>query len=217
MRAEETVDKALGKSRLEALSDGVFAIAMTLLVLEIRMPDVSKAISPDEIREVMHGLRGLGPVFFSFVLTFVLAGSFWFQHHVTFQNTRYLTRGLVAINILFLMFVSLLPFSTGTLGRLGLGHPIALAVYFGNQLALSLALNLHWRYARTHGLLVSPLIDPQARFMIASQPFCLLMALLAVAVFPPAGYWVFAIMIAIVRRVARRRFKALPADAPAPL
>jgi uncharacterized membrane protein len=207
-------EKTFGKGRLEALSDGVFAIAMTLLVLDIRMPETSKGAS---IPELLHALKTLGPAFFSFVMTFVLSGSFWFLHHVTFHNTKYVTRGLVAINILFLMFVSLLPFSTGMLGRLGPAHPFGVMLYFANQLALSLVLNLHWRYARNHGLLEEPAVYPRARFVIAVQPVCFVAAMATALVSPQASYWVIFIVMVVARRVANRRFKATPADAPAPL
>jgi uncharacterized membrane protein len=127
------------------------------------------------------------------------------------------TRGVAAINVWFLMFVSLLPFSTGLLGRLGLGHPIALAVYFGNQLALGLVLNLHWGYARRHALLVTPTSDPRMRLMIAVQPVCCMLALATIAFAPPLSYYAFLFGMLGGRLIARRRFKALPADAPAQL
>ena len=206
-------DKLWGKARLEALSDGVFAIVMTLIVLDIRLPE-KRPHAPTS--DDLYALAALGPVFFSFVMTFMLTGSFWFLHHVTFHNTKYVTRGLCAINVLFLMFVSLLPFSTGLLGRIGPGHPVAQIVYFSNQLALGLVLNLHWAYARSHGLLVDPIEDPRSRMAIAIQPLACVLALATVA-FPPVSYYAFLFGMLGGRVVARRRFKALPADAPAPL
>jgi len=206
-------EKALGKARLEALSDGVFAIAMTLLVLDIKLPEITSR----EPARLFQAFRTLGPAFLSFALTFVLAGAFWYLHHVTFHNTRYITRGLAMINVIFLMFVSLLPFSTSVLPRLGLGNSIGQAVYFANQLALAVVLNVIWWFAGKHKLLVTPIADPQARFMIGLQPFCYAGAIGMAFVYPPASYWVFFLGMVAGRRVAQRRFAALPVDAPAPL
>ena len=213
MRADENGDRALGKARLEALSDGVFAIAMTLLVLDLRMPELPHTASSMDILRAFVALRA---TFLAFVITFLLAGSFWYLHHVTFHNIRYITRGVAAINVLFLMFVSLLPFSTGLLGRFGLGSPAAQAVYFSNQLALGLVLNLQWVVARRLGLLILPIGDPRARLMIAVQPLCCVAALATVA-YPPVSYWAFLFGMLGGRLIARRRFKPMPADAAAPL
>ena len=214
MTAPTAAEKALGKARLEALSDGVFAIAMTLLVLDIKIPELPHH-SPNG--EVLHALAALGPVLVSFTLTFVLTGSFWYMHHVTFHNTKYVTRGVCAINIVFLMFVSLLPFSTGLLGHLGLQHPIALAVYFGNQLALGLVLNLHWIFGRRHRLIESPVSDPRTRVLIAAHPLGCILSLATIALSPMLSYYSLVLTLMGARVYARRRFKPLPANAPAPL
>ncbi len=134
----------LSKSRLEALSDGVFAIAMTLLVLELKVPDVMHQHSNHDMVEQLLQLR---PAFFAYVVTFLISGAFWFLHHVTFHFIRHTDRVLCWINIVFLMFVSLLPFSVGLLSHLRV-HPISQFVYFGNQFAIGLLLSVHWWYAK---------------------------------------------------------------------
>ena len=186
---------------------------MTLLVLDIRLPDTTS----HEPAGILRAFRTLGPALFSFALTFVLAGSFWYLHHATFHNARYITRGLAMINVIFLMFVSLLPFSTSLLPRLGLGNSVGQAVYFANQLALSVILNVIWWFAGKHKLLVTPIADPLARFMIGLQPFWYAAAIVMAFVYPPVSYWVFFLGMMAGRRIAQRRFPALPADAPAPL
>jgi len=203
------IDRTLSKTRLEALSDGVFAIAMTLLVLELKIPELDRHAP---LREVMHALVSLAPAVLSFVITFVLSGAFWYMHHVTLHSTKHVTRPIASINILFLMFVSLLPFSTGLLGRLSPNHPAGLAVYFANQLALGLALNLHWWYAGRRGML-APAADPAARFMIRIQPVACVAALATLAVAPLASYYSFLIIMLVGRRIAARR--ATAADRPA--
>jgi len=203
-----------GKMRIEALSDGVFAIALTLLVLDIRIPDLPRSTPP---RDLLHAMTAIGPSVVSFVITFVLGGTFWYMHHATFHAVKAVTRGIAMINLLFLMFVSVLPFSTGLIGKLGPNNPVALAIYFTNQLALGLALNLLWLYARRHRHIAWPLVDRPVRFMIGVQPLACLAALGTIAVDPRASYYTFFVAMLAARALARRRFKAPPVDAPAPL
>jgi uncharacterized membrane protein len=153
---------------------------------------------------VAHALVPLGPMILSFVITFMLSGAFWYMHHVTVHSTKHVTRPIASINILFLMFVSLLPFSTGLLGRLGPNHPAGLAVYFVNQLALGLVLNLHWRYAGRRGLLL-PAADPISRFMIAIQPLACVAALAVLPFAPIASYYAFLLVTIAGRRIGTRQ------------
>lgn len=139
----------LSKGRVEALTDGIFAIVMTLLVLELKVPDLPHTAGQGEILAKMKELR---PFFFSFAITFVLSGSFWFFHHVLFHFVRQVTRPLVWLNIVFLMFVSLLPFSTNFMGHF-MRQSIAVMFYFGNQFILALLLKAQWIYAERQGLM----------------------------------------------------------------
>ncbi len=135
--------------RVEALSDGVFAIVMTLLVLELRVPALPREASSAEI---WHGVRELGPIFFSYFVTFALAGTFWYWHHQAFDEITHLNGLLFALNLAFLSFVSLLPFSTAMLGAFKLRQPVSLGCYFGNLLALAILLSVLWTYAARAGL-----------------------------------------------------------------
>jgi uncharacterized membrane protein len=139
----------LGKSRIEALSDGVFAIAMTLLVLKLEVPEVMHHSSNEQM---LQQLFALGPAFATYVVTFLIAGGFWFLHHLTFHYLRHVDGVLVWINLLFLMFVALLPFSAGLMSHL-LIHPVSQLFYIGNQLAIAVLLNVHWLYGKSKGLL----------------------------------------------------------------
>src|SRR5690242_11054474 len=99
--------------RVEALADGVFAIVMTLLVLELKVPALPRDASA---AEVWRGVVELGPIFFSYFVTFTLAGTFWFWHHRAFDEIAHVDGPLFALNLAFLSFVSLLPFSTAMFG-----------------------------------------------------------------------------------------------------
>jgi uncharacterized membrane protein len=159
------VDRAVwSTARTETLSDGVFAIVMTLLVLELKVPELPRDAPA---AEVWRGFRELGPIFFSYFTTFTLAGVFWFWHHRAFHELTRIDGPLFALNLAFLSFVSLLPFSTAMLGAFRLRQPVSLACYFGNLLALALTLMAFWLYARRAGAL-KPARDPalRRRFML---------------------------------------------------
>lgn len=146
-------------NRVEALSDGVFAIVMTLLVLELKVPALPREAPAAEI---WHGVRELGPIFFSYFVTFALAGTFWYWHHQAFDEIEHVDGLLFALNLAFLSFVSLLPFSTAMLGAFRLHQPVSLGCYFGNLLAMAIFLIAFWTYAMRAGL-VAKTSDPRSR------------------------------------------------------
>jgi uncharacterized membrane protein len=93
--------------RLEAFSDGVLAIIITIMVLELKVPhDASLA-----------ALSALWPVFFSYVLSFIYIGIYWNNHHHMIHVTRRVTGGILWANLHLLFWLSLLPFSTGWMGE----------------------------------------------------------------------------------------------------
>lgn len=193
------------KARLEALSDGVFAIAMTLLVLEIKVPELPKTAASAEI---LHALREHGVIVFSFVLTFLLSGQFWLSHHIAFHYTKHVDRTLTLLNILFLMFVSLLPFTTALLGAFTLRQPLTLSLYFAHQLILGLLLNAHWWYARRQRLITADPRDATAtRFTLqmTGQPIACLVTLAVIATGQTNGFLVFVFAQLAVAALARRR------------
>ena len=98
------------KNRLESFSDGVFAIVITLLVLELRLPDVAYGA----LRE---NLVALLPSIGAYVLSFLLVGMYWVFHHYAFTLLESVDGVLLWLNILFLLFISFMPFPTMMLGR----------------------------------------------------------------------------------------------------
>jgi len=111
------------KSRIAALVDGIFAVAMTLLVLDLKLPEGVK-LSNDA--EVWRQLVELNNHFSNYVLSFIVLGVFWIAHHSLFHFVRRVNRGLLWFNLLFLLFITLLPFSTNLLsGHSSLHIPVA--------------------------------------------------------------------------------------------
>ena len=150
MKAEP--DFVLATNRVETLADGVFAIVMTLLILEIRVPVV-----PREAGSAVLGnaLLTLWPKFLCYLISFVTLGVYWVAHHLHFHSIRRADRVLFWINILFLMTVGLIPFSTALLGE-HYRSPLAVSLYGIHMIAVSLVLQLHWSYATGRRRLVSP-------------------------------------------------------------
>jgi uncharacterized membrane protein len=132
----------IGKNRIEALSDGIFAIVMTLLILELHVPNLPPT-APNV--EVAPALLALWPKFVSYLVAFVSLGVFWVVHHIMYHVVRRADRTLLWLNIAFFMFVSLLPFSTGVLNA----FPRALIApfLFGANLAVvGWLLFFQWSY-----------------------------------------------------------------------
>jgi len=125
-----------------------------------------------------------------------------------------LPRTILAINLVFLMIVSLLPFSTALLGSFTLKQPVSLAFYFGNQLALGLTLNAHWRYAVARGYVEnmrSPVVERFSAGLFI-HPIACTASLLVLFVEPTQAFNAFrfvqAFGVVIARLIRRRRKKA---------
>ncbi len=146
----------LGKSRIEALSDGVFSIAMTLLVLELKLPDLPAGAPEHALRQA---LIALAPKFLVWVTSFLMAGIFWVGHHNQFHFIHRSDRPLLWLNLFFLMTISFLPFSTAVIGT----HPqstTGVILYGLNLIASGSFLLAHWKYATRGHRLVDHQIDP---------------------------------------------------------
>ena len=133
----------IGKNRIEALSDGIFAIVMTLLILELHVPNLAPTAANVE---VAPALLALWPKFVSYLVAFVSLGVFWVGHHIMYHAVRRADRTLLWLNIAFFMLVSLLPFSTSVLNA----FPRALIAPFLFGANLSLVgwfLFFQWAYA----------------------------------------------------------------------
>jgi len=100
-------------SRLEAVSDGVFAIAITLLIIEIKVP------SHDDLKDqsLMHYIWLQWPKYFAYVLSFVMIGIYWANHHYLFKLFKRTNHVFNLLNVFFLMTIAFLPYPTGILGE----------------------------------------------------------------------------------------------------
>ena len=105
-----------GIERITAFSDGIFAVAITLLVLSISVPDLGS--SPTDAN-LQARLNDAVPAIVGFVISFAVVGVFWVSHHRLFQIAREIDRPSLYVNLLFLMTICFVPFPTGVLARYG--------------------------------------------------------------------------------------------------
>ncbi len=175
--------EGLSKNRIEALSDAIFAFAMTLLVLDVKIPKLPEAAV--QAGQLLPTLLALWPKFLSYVMSFVVLGVYWVAHHGYAHFLKRTDRWMLWLNLLFLMFIVLVPFSTDLLGD----YPkerVAVMIYGANFVALGLAFYLQWRYATTGHRLVGRDLEPEVirrgrrRMLGAAAVYCCA-ALLALA------------------------------------
>jgi uncharacterized membrane protein len=124
MNEDDERGDGVGLSRMLALSDGIFAIAMTLLAFQIQPPDLQGPA-------VHHLARALGMLsnrYYVFVLSFCVIGILWLAHHRIFSHVGRADSALMTLNIVFLMAVAALPFPSAVLGRYG-SEPAAVVLY----------------------------------------------------------------------------------------
>jgi uncharacterized membrane protein len=125
----------MNKSRLEAISDGIFAIVMTILVIEIKVPELKDKVTDAAI---WHQLEDIFPLVLAFFISFAITTSYWITHHFLITLlAKNVSRTLQYLNQLFLFFVSLILFSTHLLGRYH-DSPLAVSVYSLNMVIVSL-------------------------------------------------------------------------------
>jgi uncharacterized membrane protein len=131
-------------SRLEAFSDGVFAVAITLLVLDLNVPGGEN---------LWHQLREEWPQFASFFVSFWVIGIIWVNHHGLLDHLKRTDRPVLYLNLLVLMTVVFIPFSTALMAehlKSGADEEVAALVYALAFLAMGIAFNLFWAYILKH-------------------------------------------------------------------
>lgn len=113
MNDKQTVDQSPSTNRIEAFSDGVFSIVITLLVFNLETPQIG---NKEDWRELVAALYGIAPKFLGFAMSFFFVAVFWVSHHQFFHTLNFSKRGLLWLNNLFLFFVTFITFPTAILG-----------------------------------------------------------------------------------------------------
>lgn len=151
----------MSKHRLEAFSDGVFAVAITILALDLRVPSNSDLAAH-------HGMWGAllfnWPTYAAYGTSFFVIGIIWISHNGVFRNIGSLDRALLFLNLLLLMFVVAVPFATALVAEyLNKGHAgnVAVAVYSGIMLGHAATWSVLWWWAADHPALLAEHVDPE--------------------------------------------------------
>jgi uncharacterized membrane protein len=179
-------------SRVLALSDGVFAIIITLLVLDIHLPQLTKGQS------LGAALREIRPSLVAFVISFVVAGMYWVGHRDLFGLIRRTDRGLVWLNILYLLPLCLLPFGASLLGRFD-REPVALRIYGLVLVAIAGMRLVVWWYVTSRPQLLWQRLDDRKR-----------RAGLALALFPGLAYLLAILLARLAPGVSLGIYAGLP-------
>lgn len=185
MASEETQASVNETARLEAFSDGVFAIAITLLILQIRVPQ-----NPPSGGSLAHALVVLWPSYAAYAISFITIGIMWINHHRLFTLIVKPDHRLLVLNTLLLLMVSFIPFPTAVLAEhLGnAGGRTAAQFYSGTFVFIAATFNVLWRHASVGWRLLDENSD---RRLIAAQtrqyrfgPLLYVVAFLAAFVHP---------------------------------
>ena len=137
-----TTPVRISKGRFEAFSDGVFAIAITLLVLEFRPPELANPSNAT----MAHALLALWPIYLVYAASFIAIGIMWFNHYALFHQMRHVSYSALVANLALLMSVAFIPYPTLLLGRYGL-MPTAVAYYGLTFFVNALCWNVLWYVA----------------------------------------------------------------------
>ncbi len=130
-------------SRIETLVDGIFAIAMTLLILSLAVPEVSRPLTDTVINNVLSSLY---PKFYVFVLSFILLALFWTMHHRAFHYIKKADNIFLWLNIIWLLFIVMVPFTQTLIGEYGRFFTPNL-IYNLNMMGIAIFISLIWFYS----------------------------------------------------------------------
>ena len=208
------IKKEFQLERLILFSDAVFAIAITLLVIEIKIPELHSQISD---KALLNSLAQLIPKFVGFLISFIFIGLYWTIHHRMFGFVTAYNRRLIILNLVFLFFIVLMPFSTsfyseyaGNIVRDQVKVP--LTFYVLNFCGVGFVNYFLWRYiSNPKHKLTSPPIDPVvlklAKVRALTVPLVFL-SMLPVAYFTNVSYAVYMpMLIPVIYRLFKRNIE----------
>jgi uncharacterized membrane protein len=183
----------MNKNRVEALSDGVFAIVITLLILDIKVPDVGYS-------ELSASLAAVLPRIFAYIISFGVIGVYWLAHHQSLQLIGKLNGFMIWLNLAYLLAVSFMPFPTALLGRYPL-QPIPIVIYGLNLIAANAIGLLLTLYLRAHPELQSGYVHRgrhKTFFMYVFVNSSYLLAMLIGFFEPLVSYGLFVVVLLVV-------------------
>jgi len=184
------------KHRLEALSDGVFAIVMTLLILDIKVPlDVAPGALGAALAQDSH-------TWVSFGVTFLISSIFWNLQRKVFELVDEMTSESLALTFVFLGLVTVLPFSTSLWGHY-IRERLAFVLYFDNQLAIAIVLTAKLEISRLRGHLQHGSEAGVLRLRLYMMCAVMASAAIGALVLPMNRVWVAPLILGVTARIVR--------------
>ena len=201
-----------GTGRMEAFSDGVFAIAITLLILEISVPETA-------FEDLWNGIAHQWPSYLAYVTSFLTIGGIWADHHGIFRRLAYANQRLMLLNLVLLMAVSFLPFPTKLMAEAihdeGAART-AVIFYGGTLLVISLLLSALWGSVTLDRRVLQPEVGDEEikAIAVATAPSIgLYVAIIALAYFAPRVA-IFGYLVVAIVALLRMRGDSLPSRTP---
>ncbi len=194
MDEAESFSQYMDTKRLETLVDGIFAIAMTLLVLGLAVPTIQPPITNASVEAAILNLL---PNFISLVVSFVLLGVFWKIHHRIFKQINIMNGTLLWINLIWLLFIVLVPFSASLTGDYG-QVTISNVIFNINMLGIAVLLYLNWHYADHKNFIHEKITDKEITFTKIVNMTFIAVAIIAIGlsyVIPQYSQIVYLIML----------------------
>lgn len=200
--------EGIGKSRLEALSDGIFAFAMTLLVISLAVPLIPKGEAQKLLPTILSGMFS---EFLIFTIAFFILAGYWLAHHRILRSIEYIDDRLIWINILLLFFIVLIPFTTSISGDYDYVLEAVLLFHI-NLLCASLILTVIWLYIMRHYAYLTNEEEPgnrlkkfesSGRIRALAIPAITILAILVSFIDPSKSMWCY-LLIPIVMAIGGR-------------
>lgn len=188
----------ISKNRLENLVDGIFAFAMTLLVLGLDPPSIPKAQAATGIPPY---IANLFPEFLFFVIAFLVLASFWLEHHRQFHFVRTVDPVILWLNIIILISIVFIPFSTDLAGDYDRIQS-AVVIFHINLLIIGVLFLVHWSYLTKSYHLADPNLDSYTKIRrfwgLVTIPVCALLGIAVSFISPPDSFYAYLLIPLLV-------------------
>ena len=178
---EQSGNDERGLERIIFFSDAVFAIAITLLALDIRLPLLPETANDGDL---LAALASVWPQVLSYCISFLAIGMLWLAHHRTFRYVRRYDERLLLLNLLFLLLIGFVPFPTAVIGEYG--NTVSTIFYAATMAVAGLMFALVWWYVNANGRLVSERLPPR-RFRRVGLRVLWMPAVFLVSI--PLAFW----------------------------
>jgi uncharacterized membrane protein len=174
--------ESLSPARLEAFSDGVIAVIITIMVLELKVP----------AQDGMAGVRAVLPTVFLYLLTFVQVGIYWVNHHYLLDEVETIGHGILWANLIFLFSLSLFPFATDWIGSKGLS-PFSTAMYAAVSILPGVSYMALWVFVRAQSM-----TPPHARWGKQLWSLGLYLSAIPMAYYRPMASLALIVMVGVI-------------------